>query len=953
MADDHIQSLRRLAKRYHIRPRLPSDEWPEAHVKTFRNIKALGEYKFDTYSHSISVLSDKEPWKQQTQARARWLTTRAERLFGQDRNEAGWRFGLENDVLRRFTVEVACPRCRARVWQSEIQATWNNENEDYAQQLEERRRMRRPCQCPPNERPMDSYDIGMNTLFDDRAQEFVIHEDLIKSQLPKQGPDRVFGLQNTRSFDKLLSSPVRPDLANTPGDTIADILKTTPFKTQADPLLFPFLVLEAKSEGSASGFDAILVQSSFPIRALLKMQDNLRSNVSGVEGAFSPLVWFLASRGDAWRVYCGHITKGNNEEPAKYDITLLWSGSLLHKDNALQLVLIVDYIMDWAREVYRDSILRQLKSLVTGQSFDQVSLVDSDIFSMRRDISNWIPAPPSTVFDGLTLSTSVVNREDSPPSSSVEEQTMLDIRIPNTKLGSVQSASSANFRFVCLYLTETLIQNFLQVVGGSQNIESKTKKAAQDIVNFITQFEDVLVMSKTDLDLFETLWTGAAAPIGPAKNADEFYVFMEASWYFSSSWEITREVSCLAVNKSAFKILATCANFGVRHKGVENLPKYERHCSSDDIRELIGCIRSGSPWQVLLATISCTLVTIYPLPLRWKEDFPLRVSILGLGYTHFGRVKPFIMKYLKSEPWEPRKNTIVPGREINRLLKQGHKINEIFDMKREQPPKHTDKPWKRISETLFTLKDEPHDRSRCDRCKGSPRSNISPFAHGFLDTRNQPVLSDYNAILVVSLQLTSRGVYTPDSCVFALSGVHELDDNIGLSVMIGSLIQGNLIYHTLKYDVNYSTSHFDMYNLPLPYRSVTGEEELRLLNWIRELQDEDFQVHKEDELRDESSEWNFTRALMYLLRIGHTEKEAALFMTKESAYQYDDVLSKMPKENRGESEKFESFQQVDLRGEQLAQRYSSWIEGKVFLKREYPNQFNYISSLQNLHYITV
>jgi hypothetical protein len=107
-------------------------------------------------------------------------------------------------------------------------------------------------------------------------------------------------------------------LSTTPEDTVADILKTTPFKTEADPLLFPFLVLEAKSEASSSGFDAILVQSSFPIRGLLKMQDDLRSNVSDVEGAFDPLVWFLASRGDAWRVYAGYVTKGNNGEPTKY-----------------------------------------------------------------------------------------------------------------------------------------------------------------------------------------------------------------------------------------------------------------------------------------------------------------------------------------------------------------------------------------------------------------------------------------------------------------------------------------------------------------------------------------------------------------------------------------------------------------------------------------------------------
>jgi hypothetical protein len=86
---------------------MPSDELPEAHVKTFQDIKRVERYKFDTYVQSISVRSDKEPWTQQTLARARWLATRAERLFRQERNEAGWRFGLENDVLRRFMVEVA------------------------------------------------------------------------------------------------------------------------------------------------------------------------------------------------------------------------------------------------------------------------------------------------------------------------------------------------------------------------------------------------------------------------------------------------------------------------------------------------------------------------------------------------------------------------------------------------------------------------------------------------------------------------------------------------------------------------------------------------------------------------------------------------------------------------------------------------------------------------------
>ena len=70
----------------------------------------------------------------------------------------------------------------------------------------------------------------------------------------------------------------------------------------------------------------------------------------------------------------------------------------MSKDSFLQLLLIVDYIFDWARDIYQPSILRQLKSLVTGLAFDQISLTDdSDIMSMRRNISSWIQAAPSTV----------------------------------------------------------------------------------------------------------------------------------------------------------------------------------------------------------------------------------------------------------------------------------------------------------------------------------------------------------------------------------------------------------------------------------------------------------------------------------------------------------------------------------------------------------------------------
>ena len=161
-----------------------------------------------------------------------------------------------------------------------------------------------------------SYEIGTNPLFDDRAQEVVHQNSLLRLELPKQEPDRVYGLQATDNLKNLLSSPVaRSILApDEPNIMLEELVRSCPFKDGDEPLLFPFLVLEAKSEKSFSGFGAIQTQSAFPIFALLKLQEDLLTQAIDGHGPNRPLVWFFANRGDAWRVYgcCLSDTKPTN-----------------------------------------------------------------------------------------------------------------------------------------------------------------------------------------------------------------------------------------------------------------------------------------------------------------------------------------------------------------------------------------------------------------------------------------------------------------------------------------------------------------------------------------------------------------------------------------------------------------------------------------------------------------
>jgi FPC/CPF motif-containing protein YcgG len=65
-------------------------------------------------------------------------------------------------------------------------------------------------------------------------------------------------------------------------------------------LAFPFLVLEAKSDKYTDRFEAIERQTSFPIRTMVKIRKD-RKSVSTVP--MDPLVWYVANRGDEWRVY--------------------------------------------------------------------------------------------------------------------------------------------------------------------------------------------------------------------------------------------------------------------------------------------------------------------------------------------------------------------------------------------------------------------------------------------------------------------------------------------------------------------------------------------------------------------------------------------------------------------------------------------------------------------------
>lgn len=124
-------------------------------------------------------------------------------------------------------------------------------------------------------------------MFSDKADETITHDPvdrLAEKGISEQRPDRVFGLEVTKSFTRYISdAPLS--------------IRHSPF---ADGnVLYPFLIIEAKTEKGGSGFASIETQTAFPMRTCLKLQQEL-CRASGVK--LDPLVWCLACQGDEWRV---------------------------------------------------------------------------------------------------------------------------------------------------------------------------------------------------------------------------------------------------------------------------------------------------------------------------------------------------------------------------------------------------------------------------------------------------------------------------------------------------------------------------------------------------------------------------------------------------------------------------------------------------------------------------
>jgi len=208
--------------------------------------------------------------------------------------------------------------------------------------------------------------------------------------------------------------------------------------------------------------------------------------------------------------------------------------------------LIVDYIFDWARDIYREAIIEELRSLAINNTSSLGN--DSDVFSLVDRVAFHPQLPEiEELNDDEETNATTINRLFNTNAKD-------PLKAFDSLNGVLRDASYIRSRFMALYITE----DNLSILIKSMKTPDKERKVAE---NVLRSLKDAWRVTREALDTLELTWTGEdrenMSLFSPQKV---FLVTVTLSAYLSPDWEQTRELCCLAVSEGALEELFQYAN---------------------------------------------------------------------------------------------------------------------------------------------------------------------------------------------------------------------------------------------------------------------------------------------------------------------------------------------------------------------------------------------------------
>jgi len=221
-------------------------------------------------------------------------------------------------------------------------------------------------------------------------------------------------------------------------------------------------------------------------------------------------------------------------------------------NEALQLVLIIDYILDWARDAYRPNIIRQLKTLTSSNPSDDMTVsMDPDVYSVRGEVQPWMQGhdiDPEEMLDP--------NASDA-VSAIIDDEPVDDFGEFKCSQGVVRDARLIESRLRSLYLTRDNIQTLFD---GIDNPNTKMRFARSILATLARRC--VVLDNEDVLGAVEDKWTGnVRSRTRISLPGSKLYAQFRFSYFINHSWEQIRELTYLAVSDDAREILLEKAQF--------------------------------------------------------------------------------------------------------------------------------------------------------------------------------------------------------------------------------------------------------------------------------------------------------------------------------------------------------------------------------------------------------
>lgn len=204
------------------------------------------------------------------------------------------------------------------------------------------------------------------------------------------------------------------------------------------------------------------------------------------------------------------------------------------RDGALQLLLIVDYVVDWARDIYRENIINNLRSLASGDN-DAASTFypDTDIFSTRE-------------FETLDTSSPPPHEDQARVEYSPGQRSFMAC---DSKLHAVRHGSLVESRFRCVVVTPDNVQTMLHLTKRHMTHQLCRSVLSEMSTCFLLKYEAITAI--------ESYWTGTSRTTPKVlKDDDKFFAAVGCCYFISPTWHLVRELHVFAIAEDAWDAFA-------------------------------------------------------------------------------------------------------------------------------------------------------------------------------------------------------------------------------------------------------------------------------------------------------------------------------------------------------------------------------------------------------------